>query len=234
MTRKIIAIFAALLIAASLCACNNGNNETEETTGNKIDINGSDENDTNEDSNETNKNNSSTSEIGDPGEYSYTQCNETVYVNNPNSALTLRSAEYEDMGSIPHGTALTRTGVSTDEDNYWSKVTYEGETYYVASKFITDVSISNPDEGFEPVNKTVVVNKQTGSLNIRNLPTKTGSIVIGYAQAGENIKVVAENTTSGWYKVEFVAYDSTTPTYGYIKSGADNFESVVDNATAEQ
>ena len=136
------------------------------------------------------------------------------------------------MDSIPHGTELTRIGVSTDEANYWSKVSYEGETYYIASKFLTD--IKNPDEGFVEVNKTAVVNEQTGTLVIRNLPTFNGSAVIGYAQAGENIKVVAENTTSGWYKVEFVAYGSTTPTYGYIKSGADNFESVVDNGTAEQ
>ena len=43
MTRKIIAIFAALLLATSLCACTGGN-ETEDTTGNNINIGGSEDN----------------------------------------------------------------------------------------------------------------------------------------------------------------------------------------------
>ena len=41
-------------------------------------------------------------------------------------------------------------------------------------------------------------------------------------RSGEETKVIAENTETGWYKVEFVAYGGETMT-GYIKSGADNF-----------
>ena len=162
-------------------------------------------------------------EIGDPNEYSYSECNETVYVNNPNSAVTLRTATYEAKGSIAHGTSLQRIGLSTDAGNYWSKVIYNEETYYVATKFLTTYNINNIDEGFVAVDKIVVVNDETGSLNIRNIPTFEGSAVIGWAVAGEQTKVVAENATTGWYKVEFTPYGSTEKAFGYIKSGADNF-----------
>ncbi len=235
MSRKLIAIFTALLLAASLCACNNGNNGDESTTeDNRIEI-PSGEDSTTEDTTaegEGNEgtNNGSSSEIGNPGKYEYAECDETVYVNNPGSAVTLRTAEYESKGSISHGTELKRIGLSTDEANYWSKVVYEGETYYVASKYLTD--ISDPDEGFVAVDKIVVVNDKTGSLNIRNLPTFNGSQVIGWALAGEETKVIAENTETGWYKVEFVAYGGETMT-GYIKSGADNFVTETDTTTED-
>ncbi|MBQ3013064.1 MAG: SH3 domain-containing protein [Clostridia bacterium] len=235
MSRKLIAIFTALLLAASLCACNNGNNGGEDTTeDNRIEI-PSGEDSTTEDTTaegEGNEgtNNGSNSEIGNPGKYEYAECDETVYVNNPGSAVTLRTAEYESKGSISHGTELKRIGLSTDEANYWSKVVYEGETYYVASKYLTD--ISDPDEGFVEVDKIVVVNDKTGSLNIRNLPTFNGSQVIGWALAGEETKVIAENTETGWYKVEFVAYGGETMT-GYIKSGADNFVTETDTTTED-
>lgn len=225
MSRKLIAIFTALLLAASLCACGDkGGNGEETTDNNKIDIpSGEDtsaEGTTAEGEGNEGTNNGSSSEIGNPGKYEYAECDETVYVNNPGSAVTLRTADYESKGSIAHGTELKRIGLSTDEANYWSKVVYEDETYYVASKYLTD--ISDPDEGFVEVDKIVIVNDQTGSLNIRNLPTFNGSQVIGWALAGEETKVIAENTETGWYKVEFVAYGGETMT-GYIKSGADNF-----------
>ncbi|MBE6685077.1 MAG: SH3 domain-containing protein [Ruminococcaceae bacterium] len=231
MSRKLIAIFTALLLAASLCACGDKGGKGEETTdNNKIEIpSGEDttaEDTTAEDTtaegtkDNDDTNNSTDTEIGNPGKYEYVDCDEAVYVNNPGSAVTLRSAEYEAKGSVSHGTELKRIGLSTDEANYWSKIVYEGETYYVASKYLTD--ISNPDEGFVAVDKIVVVNDLTGSLNIRNLPTFNGSQIIGWAQAGEETKVIAENTETGWYKVEFVAYGGEIMT-GYIKSGADNF-----------
>ncbi len=221
MDKKIIAIItavaliAAIIIVASFAACNDNNNPGETDGSNQVSLPGDDES-----GDESGSGSSTPSEIGDPGEYSYNDCNETVYVNNPDSAVTLRSATYEACGSVAHGTELTRTGLSTDEGNYWSKVVYDGETYYIASKFLTD--IKNPDEGFVAVDKIVVVNEQTGSLNIRNLPTFNGSAVIGYAKAGEETKVIAENTETGWYKVEFTAYGGEKMT-GYIKSGADNF-----------
>jgi hypothetical protein len=168
-------------------------------------------------------------EIGNPGEYSYTECDQTVFVNNPGSAVTLRTAEYVSKGSVAHGTELRRIGLSTDEANYWSKVIYEEKEYYVATKYLT--TLSNPDEGFVDVDKTVVVNEKTGSLNIRNLPSME-STIIGHAVAGKDIKVIAENTTSGWYKVEFKNNEGNTAT-GYIASDAKYFETATTETTTE-
>lgn len=225
MSRKLLAILAALLIAASLCACTDGGEE-ETSENNTIDINqetGNGENDTTEGETDElgNEIGTGSTEIGDPGEYSYTECNETVYVNNPDSAVTLRSETYEAKGSISHGTQLKRIGLSTDEANYWSKIEYNDQEYYIASKFLTTINTNNPDEGFVEVEKTVVVNANTGSLRIRNIPSMESS-VIGHAEAGNDIKVIAENTTTGWYKVEFVDANGVTST-GYIASDTKYF-----------
>lgn len=233
MSRKLLAILAALLVAASLCACNN--NEEETTDDGKINVNEETDTTSDESDSETDEIGSEigtgSSEIGDPNEYSYTECDETVFVNNPGSAVTLRSETYEAKGSVPHGTELKRIGLSTDEANYWSKVTYNNEEYYVASKFLTTINTNNPDEGFVDVEKTVVVNATTGSLRIRNIPSMESS-VIGHAEAGNDIKVIAENTETGWYKVEFVDANGETAV-GYIASNPEYFVEPETEATTE-
>ena len=226
MNKKIIAIIAAIALVAvvafvaTLAACNNGQNPNE--NGSQAELPSGEEGNGNGNGN----GNGGSTAIGDPGEYQYTACNETVYVSS--SAATLRSENYEAMGSVAQGTALVRTGISNDENGYWSRVTYEGETYYVASKLLTDIADAN--EGFVAVNKTVVVNEKTGSLNIRSLPSTKGSEIIGYAIAGVEITVLAENTTTGWYKVQFVAYSGETMT-GYIASDAKYFEGAKDESS---
>ena len=115
MSRKLFAILMALIIAASLVACN-GNETSAETTTEAT----TDEQATNEEGETVGT--AAPTEIGDPKDYTYTECDQAVYVNNPDSAVTLRSAEYEAKGSVAHGTELRRIGLSTDEANYWSKV----------------------------------------------------------------------------------------------------------------
>ena len=224
MNKKIIAIISAVVLVlvvalvATLVACNNNEQDPEES-GSQVELPSGSES-------ESGSGNGGSTTVGDPGEYTYTACNETVYVSS--SAATLRTADYEAKGSVAQGTALTRTGISTDEAGYWSRVTYEGETYYVASKLLTDIADAN--EGFVEVTKTVVVNEKTGSLNIRTLPTTKGSEIIGYAIAGVEITVLAENTTTGWYKVQFVAYSGETMT-GYIASDAKYFEGAEESSS---
>ena len=55
--------------------------------------------------------------------------------------------------------------------------------------------------------------------------------IIGYFNEGDEIKVIAENATEGWYKVEFVAYGGETKT-GYIASNAKYFVETQDETTA--
>ena len=229
MKKRLLAVLAtlvALMMCISLFACTDNN--TEDDTNDKINVVETDENgNVIESGDEIGPGNQNT-EIGDPNEYDYIERDEAVYVNNPGSAVTLRSEDYEAKGSVKDGTELRRIGLSNDEANYWSKVLYNGETYYVASKFLT--TIKDPDEGFVEVDKIVVVNDETGSLNIRNLPTTEGSQIIGWAVAGAETKVVAENSEIGWYKVEFTPYGSDKVAYGYISSDKDFFVVTEDDA----
>lgn len=233
MNKKIIAIITAIALVASLSvvitlvACNENENEGNDET-NQVELEGDD---TSDDENQTGTN--TPSEIGDPGDYSYTERNETVYVSS--SAATLRSAKYEPKGSIAKGTQLTRTGISTDELNYWSKVTHNGETYYIASKLLTDVNPAEIDAGFTTVEKTVRLNGngETGTLylNVRDIPSMQSS-VIGQVTWEMDIKVVAENTTSEWYKIEFKDYGGNTKC-GYIVSDAKYYATESTTPTPE-
>ena len=235
MTKKIVSIFLSLLltasVAASTVACS-GKKGGGTETGN-INVGTGEEGTTviGTDSNgQPIYGPSSSTEIGDPGEYSYTECDQTVYVNNPGSEVTLRSADYVAMGSLKHGAEIKRIGISTDANNFWSKVVYNGETYYMASKYIT--TMQNPTDGFTEVSKTVYISPKTGSLNIRNIPSMEGYIV-GHAVSGVGIKVVAENTTTEWYKIEFVNADGVKE-YGYIASDAKYYETSTNNSTTTE
>ena len=156
-------------------------------------------------------------ELGDPGCYAYKDCYETVYTISP---VILRSANYDPQGSIGAGTELIRTGISEDGgDKWWSRVVYNDKTYYIRSEFLT--TIKDPDEGFVEVEKTVKLNKNT-FLNIRILPD-ISSTIIGFVDYNEEIKVLAENTELGWYKIEFISYGGEKDV-GYIVSDAKYFE----------
>lgn len=230
MTKKILAIILAALMVAALAACNN-KKPNETNNDGKIDITteapttGATDNTTEP---ETNKPDETGGEVdtnaptttGDPKDYEYTtEKNGTVYVNNPGSAVTLRSADYVAMGSVDHGTELQRIGISNDAENYWSKVIYNAKEYYVATKFLT--TVKNPDEGFVEVSKIVKINEKTGSMNVRNLPSMEGT-VIGHVSCNKDVTVIAENTTTGWYKIEFVNTEKQKVT-GYIASNKEYF-----------
>ena len=161
--------------------------------------------------------------IGDPGEYSYDSRQETVYVYvGYGVSISLRSESYDRLGTLEYGTEIIRTGISTDPSHYWSRIEYEGEIYYVASKFLTYFNPLDADNGFIETNKTVKINFLTGSLNIRELPS-VDSNVIGYVTFGEDISVIAVNEEMGWYKIEFID-TSGEFAIGYIVSNEIYYE----------
>lgn len=226
MTKKIIVIFTALLLTASFCACSGGkgNGETSATSSDTVNIESSttSESATDEETGtSSNSGNTETETAGDPQDYSFEAKDDTVYaiVN-----LTLRTADYQPVKSVVAGTELKRVEISTSSDEfdgYWSKVTYNNETYYVATKFVT--LLADPDEGFTSVEKTVIL--KTSSIKVHILP-EFGHDPIAWFQAGDSIKVLAEKTGDdiGWYKVECVVYGETEPTIGYIVSTPELFE----------
>jgi len=220
MAKKILAIIMAALMVATFAACNTTPEETTEDGQINITTDETTGTETETDTETGTEADTGSTSVGDPGEYEYsTDKNGTVYVNNPGSAVTLRSEDYAACGSVAHGTALERVGISTDEDNYWSKVLYQEKVYYVATKFLT--TMSDPDDGFVDVTKTVVINEKTGSMNVRNIPSMEGT-VIGHVAHSVEITVLAENTETGWYKIEFTNANNEKDT-GYIASNSEYF-----------
>ena len=107
--------------------------------------------------------------------------------------------------AVVDGTELVKIGESNesaiDSDGFeykWFKVKYEDAEWYVKSTLVT--SMSNPDEGFEPVTKTLYVNTQ--GLSVRQFPN-TENAPVAYLTFGDVVNVIAENTAGGWYKISY-------------------------------
>lgn len=225
MTRKLLAIFSALLIAASLCACNSEKEKESDTSG-KINIGGE----------TTDKAGSETEDESGQGigtgsqnntdnaeSYTYTEKNDIVYIIHPNGAVKLHGDGETSDTSLINGSKINRIAISTDGS--WSKVVYENKTYYVVTKCLT--TMSNLDEGFTDVSKTLHLD--VDALSIRITPSMDNH-TIGYFGKGDEVKIIAENTETGWYKVEFVNYDGDTVT-GYV---ADDDKYYTEKSTAAE
>ena len=151
-----------------------------------------------------------------------------MYVYAQSGSVKLYMADKSVFVSVQNGTELTRIGISTGADGYWSRVLYNGQEYYVLTESLS--KLSTLDVGFVATQKTVTINDQTGSLSVRSIPTNEGGSIMGYVVAGVSIKVVAENTTDGWYKIEFIPGGSEELMHGYISSDPKYF---VDEAETE-
>ena len=211
MTRKIIAIFAALLLSLSFVACSEQQETTEETTATKIEIT------TDATTAETTEEETETEQTPAADLEFDAVNNESVYVLHKNKAVVLHNApSYTDGAtlSVANGTKLTRTGISANGE--WSKVVYQDKTYYVASQAIT--TLADLDAGFTAVDKTYGV---VANVNVRLAPVVTelnGEVtqynVIGSLANGDTIKVLAVNTAENWLKIEFA---SEFGTVGYVR-----------------
>lgn len=223
MTRKILAIFSALLIAASLCACSSDKNE-ESDTNKKIDVEttGGTTGETDGESGEGIGTGSSDKK-DDPESYKYNEKSDVVYIIHPNGAVRLHGEGETADTSLKNGSKLNRIAISTDGS--WSKIVYENKTYYVVTSCLT--TMADLDEGFTAVSKTLHLD--TDALSIRNTPSMDNQ-VIGYYNKGDEVKVIAENISTGWYKVEFVNYEGQTIT-GYV---ADDDKYYVEKDTAAE
>jgi hypothetical protein len=213
--KKIIIIIAAVVAlaviasVASLVACGNGNNPENGETESTINVPGESGNEN--ESDEGNKN---------TGELTFTDCTpKDIYILHVNGALNLRKApDYTAESvkvSVNNGTKLSKIAVSNNGE--WFKVMYNNEVCYVVAKYTTE--LADLDAGFVAVEKTLV---SKGSLKIRIEPIINDKEAIGFYAEGDEITVVMENTAEGWYKVKFVNVNKDE-TFGYIKSGKDNF-----------
>lgn len=141
----------------------------------------------------------------------FTDVNEIVTAKEVTNLRNMPSqgSESQIMLKLSFGEAATRTGVS---DSGWSRVVYNGGTYYAVSSLLTTdftgtVQTSAPEEdGVETV-FTAVNDKVTPKIevNLRSLPSVTNadSKVVATIKAGEVIARTGINQDVGWSRVEY-------------------------------
>lgn len=113
------------------------------------------------------------------------------------------------LSQLENGQEALRTGVS---DSGWSRILYNGETYYAVSNLLTtDLSYTPtevPTKGdgietvFTPVNEKVTAKEL---VNLRNIPSveHEDSKVIAKLKHGEIAIRTGINTDVGWSRVEY-------------------------------
>lgn len=113
------------------------------------------------------------------------------------------------MLTLQNGQTATRIGVS---DKGWSKLEYNGETYYAISNYLTTDLTVKPQEAVPEDDgiKTVFTacNEQVTpkiEVNLRTLPSVTNpdATVVVTLKAGEVVTRTGINTDVGWSRVEY-------------------------------
>ncbi len=113
------------------------------------------------------------------------------------------------MYTLQNGETATRIGIS---DQGWSKLEYNGETYYAISNYLTTDLTVKPqetvpeDDGIKTV--FTACNEQVSpkiEVNLRTLPSVTNpdSVVVVKLQYGEVVTRTGINTDVGWSRVEY-------------------------------
>lgn len=143
--KRFLLLTLALLMILSLASCD-GTPETtsdpdtstpEETTTLPEETSSEPEETTSEPEETTEPESSETTDSpADPTEF--TEVRETVYVINTNELNVRRapSLDGEKVASMKEGESVVRTGVNAD----WSRISYNGETCYASSEYLTTVA----------------------------------------------------------------------------------------------
>ena len=140
----------------------------------------------------------------------FTEVNEIVTAK---EETNLRSIPSQDADSVvlytlKNGEEATRIAIS---DSGWSKILFNGETYYAVSNFLTtDLAYASPDEiqdegvetRFVPMNEKVTAKDV---VNLRNIPSVTNeeSQVVAQLKYGDVAVRTGINEDVGWSRVEY-------------------------------
>lgn len=139
----------------------------------------------------------------------FTEVNESVTAKEETNLRTAPGFDGEVVTSIKNGTVITRTGIG---DNGWSRVVYNGTTYYAVTSYLTtDLSINTTPETTAPPdsgNSDTMVNGQLFSsaggnvtakeeTNLRTAPTTEGSTVVATIKNGEYVERIGIGD-KGW------------------------------------
>ena len=135
-----------------------------------------------------------------PDTYTEDAEKKTVYITVEN--VFLRSApviaENTIVGYGKMGESYTRVKYS----DKWCVVLLEGEEVYVSASCVSTEKPGVVDLKFNAVDKTVYV---TGAeeLNLRNLPTVDGSVVIAVAVKDQALVAIGLSEDGNWYKINY-------------------------------
>lgn len=150
-------------------------------------------------------------EADDGIETEFTPVNESVTAKDLVNLRNLPSVTHEDSNveaQLRNGETATRVGIS---DNGWSKLSYNGKTYYAVSSYLTTELDSSggqtpEDDGIDTV-FTEVSESVTAKdvVNLRTLPSVTdeNSQIVAQLKNGEVVTRTGINTDVGWSRVEY-------------------------------
>lgn len=151
--------------------------------------------------------------------HTFTEVDETVTAKDATNLRNIPSQgnDSQIMLTLQNGQTATRTGISSSG---WSRVIYNGETYYAVSSLLTtDLTVKAPEPVPRPEENTS--NSEDGiqtefiacdetvmakiKVNLRNIPSVTSekSTVVATAHYGETFRRVGINEELGWSKVEY-------------------------------
>lgn len=108
--------------------------------------------------------------------------------------------ECQVMYTLKNGELATRVAVS---NTGWSKVVFNGETYYALTNYLTtDMNYIPIKTQFEEVHEKVTAKEY---VNLRNIPSTTHekSVVVTQLHNGEVAIRTGINTDVGWSRVEY-------------------------------
>jgi len=146
--------------------------------------------------------------------HDFTEVNETVTAKNATNLRNIPSQGEDSsiMYTLQNGQTAIRTGISTSG---WSRVIFEGNTYYAVSSYLTtDLTVKapeptptpEPDDGikteFTPRDENVTPKE---AVNLRTLPSVTNpeSVVVVKLPYGSIVKRTGINEELGWSRVEY-------------------------------
>ena len=151
--------------------------------------------------------------------HTFTEVDETVTAKEATNLRNIPSqgSDSQVMHTLQNGQTAIRTGISSSG---WSRLVYNGETYYAVSSLLTtdltvkvpepvpptEESTQKPDEGIQT---TFISCDERVSpkieVNLRNIPSVTSgeSMVVATVKYGEIFRRTGINEDHGWSRVEY-------------------------------
>ena len=145
--------------------------------------------------------------------------NATGKVINVTSTLNVRN-QPSTSGAVVGTLKGNQTVTITAKNGSWYKIS-SPLVGYVHSDYISITNTSNGDQAFNATGKVINV---TSTLNVRNQPSTSGTVV-GTLKSDQTVTITAKN--GSWYKI-------SSPLVGYVHSDYINMVNNVDNEIIKQ